>query len=45
VPAEGPKTALTAIASFDPTVKAEKIDLSKLYTNEFARRAKDRFKA
>jgi NitT/TauT family transport system substrate-binding protein len=45
VPAEGPKTALTAIASFDPTVKADKIDLSKLYTNDFARRAKDRFKA
>jgi NitT/TauT family transport system substrate-binding protein len=45
VPADGPQTALTAIASFDPTVKADKIDLAKLYTNEFARRAKDRFKA
>jgi NitT/TauT family transport system substrate-binding protein len=45
VPAEGPKTALTAIASFDPTVKADKIDLAKLYTNDFARRAKDKFKA
>ena len=45
VPAEGPRTALTAIASFDPSVKAEKIDLAKLYTNDFARRAKDRFKA
>jgi len=45
VPAEGPKTALNAITSFDPTVKADKIELSKIYTNEFARRAKDRFKA
>ncbi|RZL94808.1 MAG: transporter substrate-binding domain-containing protein, partial [Variovorax sp.] len=45
VPAEGPKTALNAIASFDSTVKADKIELAKLYTNEFAKRAKDRFKA
>jgi NitT/TauT family transport system substrate-binding protein len=45
VPAEGPKTALAAIASFDTSVKADKIDIAKLYTNEFARRAKDRFKA
>ena len=45
VPAEGPKTALNAITSFDTTVKADKIDLAKLYTNDFARRAKDRFKA
>lgn len=42
---EGPKTALAAISSFDPSVKADKIDLSRLYTNEFAKRAKDRFKA
>jgi NitT/TauT family transport system substrate-binding protein len=45
LPAEGPKTALAAIASFDPTVKADKIDLAKTYTNDFARRAKERFKA
>lgn len=45
VPADGPKTALNAIASFDSSVKADKIDLAKLYTNDFARRAKDRFKA
>jgi len=45
VPVEGPKTALAAITSFDTTVKADKIDLSKLYTNDFARRAKERFKA
>lgn len=45
VPADGPKTALSAIASFDAQVKADRIDLSKIYSNEFARRAKERFKA
>ncbi|MEJ7688295.1 MAG: ABC transporter substrate-binding protein, partial [Variovorax sp.] len=45
VPADGPKTALSAIASFDSAVKADKIDLAKTFTNDFARRAKDRFKA
>ena len=45
VPSEGPKTALTAIGSFDNTVKPEKIDIDKLYTNDFAKRAKDKFKA
>ncbi|MBV8618401.1 MAG: ABC transporter substrate-binding protein [Curvibacter sp.] len=45
VPDDGPKTAVRALASFDSTVKADRIDLNRLYTNEFARRAKDRFKA
>ena len=45
VPEEGARTALKALASFDPTIKPEKIDLAKTYTNEFARRAKERFKA
>jgi NitT/TauT family transport system substrate-binding protein len=45
IPEEGTKVALKALASFDPTIKADKIDLSKTYTNEFAKRAKDRFKA
>jgi len=45
VPSDGPRTALNAIASFDTNVKAERIDLTKIYTNEFARRAKERFKA
>lgn len=45
MPEEGPKTALKALASFEPSVKPEKIDLAKTYTNEFARRAKDKFKA
>jgi len=45
LPDEGPRTALKALASFEPSVKPEKIDLAKTYTNEFARRAKDKFKA
>nr|WP_231402554.1 ABC transporter substrate-binding protein [Caenimonas aquaedulcis] len=45
IPEEGTRTALRALASFDPSIKAEKIELGKTYTNEFARRAKDKFKA
>ncbi len=45
IPEDGARTALKALASFDPNIKADRIDLTKTYTNEFARRAKDRFKA
>jgi NitT/TauT family transport system substrate-binding protein len=45
IPEDGARTALRALASFEPTVKAEKIVLAKTFTNEFARRAKDKFKA
>jgi NitT/TauT family transport system substrate-binding protein len=45
IPEEGVRTALKALASFEPSVKADKIVLGKTYTNEFARRAKDKFKA
>jgi NitT/TauT family transport system substrate-binding protein len=45
IPEDGVKTALKALASFDPGVKADRIALGRTYTNEFARRAKDRFKA
>lgn len=44
-PEDGGKTALRALHSFDATLKVDKIDLSKTFTNQFARRAKDRFKA
>jgi len=44
-PDEGARTALRALASFDATLKADRIDLAKTYTNEFALRAKARFKA
>ncbi|CDS55021.1 Hydroxymethylpyrimidine ABC transporter, substrate-binding component [Polaromonas sp. CG9_12] len=42
---EAAPTALKAIAGFDPSVKVGRIDLSKTYTNAFAQRAKERFKA
>lgn len=45
IPEDGARTALKALASFDPAIKPERIDLAKTYTNEFARRAKERFKA
>ncbi len=45
IPEEGVKTALRALASFEPAVKADKIALGRTYTNEFARKAKEKFKA
>lgn len=45
VPADGPKTALAALAGFDPAIQADKVDLDRTYTNRFALRAKDRFHA
>jgi len=45
MPEEGTRTALKALASFEPSVKADKISLGKTYTNDFARRAKEKYKA
>ncbi|MDR3454044.1 MAG: ABC transporter substrate-binding protein [Rhodoferax sp.] len=45
IPDEGARTALRALASFDPSIKADKIVLRKIYTNTFANRAKERFTA
>jgi NitT/TauT family transport system substrate-binding protein len=45
IPDDGARTALKSLASFDPTIKADKIEIGKTYTNEFARRSKERFKA
>lgn len=42
---EAPRTVLKAIASVDASVKPGRINLAKTYTNEFAQRAKERFKA
>ena len=44
-PEDGGKTALRALASFEPALKVDKIDLSTTWTNQFALRAKARFKA
>ncbi len=45
LPDEGARTALRALASFEPSIHPDKINLAKTYTNEFARRAKEKFKA
>ena len=45
IPEEGSKTALKALGSFDASIKVDKIDLAKTFTNQFASRAKARFKA
>ncbi|HTH78297.1 MAG TPA: ABC transporter substrate-binding protein, partial [Ramlibacter sp.] len=45
IPEDGPRTALRALSSFEADVHLNKIDLSKTYTNEFARRSKDKYKA
>lgn len=44
-PEDGARTALRALSSFDSTLKADKIDLNKTWTNRFALRAKARFMA
>lgn len=44
VPEAGPKIALAALSDFDPSFKAERVELAKTFTNEFARRAKEKFK-
>jgi len=41
--ADGASNALRALAAFDPSVG--RIDLSRAFTNEFARKAKSRFRA
>lgn len=45
MPDEAARTALKALASLDPGIRAAKIDLDKTYTNAFASRAKERFRA
>jgi NitT/TauT family transport system substrate-binding protein len=44
-PEGGGKVALRALGSFDTKLKADKIDLDKTFTNQFARKAKEKFKA
>lgn len=45
VPDDGPRTALRALAAVDASIRPERTELTRLYTNEFARRAKDLLKA
>ena len=39
MPEDGPRTALRALASFEPEVHPDKIDLAKTYDNTFIERA------
>lgn len=42
---DGVRTALRVAGRLDPSLKVDKIDLAKTYTNDFARRAKEKFRA
>ncbi|TFZ01666.1 ABC transporter substrate-binding protein [Ramlibacter rhizophilus] len=42
---EAVRTAIRTVARFDAAVRIDRIDASRAYTNDFARRAKDKFHA
>jgi len=43
IPEKGPQTALRALASIDDKLAAAKLDLSAVYTNDFAKRANAKY--
>jgi NitT/TauT family transport system substrate-binding protein len=45
MPEDGVKTALRALRRRDAAFKPDKVDAERLYTNEFARKAKEKFRA
>ena len=45
MPEAGPATALRSLAVVDDLVRAKRIDLASTYTNEFALRAKLKYRA
>lgn len=45
IPDDGAKTALRVLERTNPSRLLEKIELEQIYTNEFARKAKDKFRA
>jgi len=45
MPDDGPSIALAAFGQYDATLRLARLNASKTYTNEFARRAKQRFLA
>jgi NitT/TauT family transport system substrate-binding protein len=45
IPDDGVRNALRAMGRVEPSVDTTRIDLTRTFTNEFARRAKDRFHA
>ena len=44
MPESGPKTAVRALASFDAKLDPQKIDLAATFTNDFAKRAGQKYK-
>jgi NitT/TauT family transport system substrate-binding protein len=45
MPEEGIKTALRALRRRDPAFQPDKVDTQRIYTNDFARKAKEKFRA
>ncbi len=45
MPYDGPSIALAALGQYDAALRLARLSASKTYTNEFARRAKQRFQA
>ncbi len=45
IPDEGARNALRVIGRLEPAIKLDKIDLARTFTNEFSRKAKDKFRA
>jgi NitT/TauT family transport system substrate-binding protein len=45
IPDDGVKTAIRVLRNLDPTFESEKIELERIYTNEFARKAKEKYRA
>lgn len=43
VPEDGPQTALNALAAFTPNFDRSKIDIQKIFTNEFALKANEKY--
>ncbi|AEW96972.1 MULTISPECIES: ABC transporter substrate-binding protein [Streptomycetaceae] len=40
MPADGPRTVLSVLSAWDPSVKGHRVDLSKTYTDEFVKQAR-----
>ena len=45
IPEEGTRTALRTLGRLDAAFKGDKVDLARTYTNEFSRRAKEKYRA
>ena len=43
IPEDGPATAVKALAAFVPDFDPKKVDPSKMWTNEFAKRANQKY--